>query len=127
VLVASLALVSCGADVQPAATVTIPKAAPQSSASEPLPPATARAAPAPKKPKVEKVEGVGVPECDAYLARLSECMANAKPAAREAWEKTTGTLIESWRQAAASPEARDALAVGCRAATDALAANPVCK
>jgi hypothetical protein len=128
VLVASLVVASCGADVRPAATVTIPAAAPPSSlaASEPTP-ASARPAPTPRKPKVEKVEGVGVPECDAYLVRLGECMANANPAAREAWEKTTGSLMESWRQAAASPEARTALAEGCRAAIDALAANSMCK
>jgi hypothetical protein len=130
VLVAAVVVMGCGAEAQPAATVTIPAPAPapasRSAAVEPAPRASAR--PAAAQPAADgPVDAVGVPECDAYIDRLGRCIKNGSPAAWEAWHKTTGSMVEAWHKAASSPEGRSLLTEGCRAALDALAANPMCK
>ena len=69
---------------------------------------------------------IGIKECDDYMEAYSKCLdkmpAEAKTAAKTAYDEQ----VKAWKEAAKGP-GKDALATGCKAAADAMAANPACK
>src|SRR5690348_936974 len=72
--------------------------------------------------------GIGVPECDDYLKKMEACLGKMPAEAKAAMEQGFKTNRDAWKQAASSsPAAKEALKPGCKAALDALAANPACK
>ncbi len=62
---------------------------------------------------------VGVPECDDYIAKYEACLKGKVPeAARGALESSIAQMRQSWKQVAANPQARTALAGGCKQARE---------
>ena len=88
----------------------------------PPPPATqppATAAPATTAPAATSAE-FGVPECDDYINKYLACVESKVPdAARAMMREQLEQTRKQWRDAASNAEGRSALAVGCKAATDA--------
>jgi hypothetical protein len=138
-LVASLVVTSCGAEVPPAATVTIPTASPASSAAviEPVPPL---APPTPRKPNPGDADGsgdstpgvasgdsVGVPECDEYMNKYERCIRKVGGPAAAAAESAFKAQRDGFARAASTPEAKVALKGTCKLMLDSLATNPLCK
>jgi len=123
-------LVGCSGAVTPSAppTVTIaaPQPAPEPEATEP-PPAPVVNVPKRPNPTVAAGDVIGVPECDAYLARFAICLSKMPPPTHEAVKEALARTRQAWAQAAATPVNRAGLATGCRAALDALAQNPLCR
>jgi len=73
-------------------------------------------------PKTETASAgsIGVPECDDYIAKLDACLNSKVPeAARGAFRSQAEGLRKSWKDAAATPQGKAGLAVGCKAASDA--------
>jgi len=66
---------------------------------------------------------VGVPECDDYIAKYEACMSKVPEAGRAQYQASLKTLRDSWKQAAANPQTKAALATGCKQATDAAATS----
>jgi len=67
---------------------------------------------------------IGVPECDDYIAKYEACISGKVPeAARAQYQASLKTMRDSWRQAAANPQTRAALAQGCKQAADAAATS----
>lgn len=62
---------------------------------------------------------IGVPECDEYISKVQKCVADKVPAAAQAMLKENfDKNIEAWKAAAATPEGKQGLAMGCKAALD---------
>lgn len=62
-------------------------------------------------------ESIGVPECDAYLKKYMDCIASKVPAvARTQYRNAFDQTLQSWRQAASTPEGKAGLALGCKQA-----------
>lgn len=63
---------------------------------------------------------VGVAECDEYLEKYEKCLKDKVPeAARGSMESAMKQMRDSWKTAAATPEAKAGLATGCKSALDA--------
>jgi hypothetical protein len=131
--VSCLLVASCGAEVPPAATVTIPAASPASSVaiSEPVP---RLPPPTPRKPNGDSKSGanasgdsVGVPECDEYIVMYERCVRKAGGAAAAAAETAFKAQREAFTEAASTPEGKAALKSTCKQMLDSLATNPMCK
>jgi len=61
----------------------------------------------------------GVPECDDYLTKYLACIDSKVPeAARATVRQSLDQTKAAWKQAAATPEGKSALAAGCKAATE---------
>lgn len=87
------------------------------------PPATtapaATQAAAPAAPAATTAE-FGVPECDEYLTKYMACIDSKVPeAARGMVRQQLDQTKAQWKQAASTPEGKQGLAMGCKAATDA--------
>jgi hypothetical protein len=109
----AFALVVCGAAAGCGGGSSEKAAAPATSTA---------AAPAAKAatPAASGAAEFGVPECDDYLKKYLACIDSKVPEsgramARQAVEQTKA----SWKQAASTPQGKDGLAMGCKAATDA--------
>ncbi len=62
---------------------------------------------------------IGVPECDEYISKVQKCVADKVPAAAQAMLKDSFQKnIDAWKAAAATPEGKQGLAIGCKAALD---------
>ena len=62
---------------------------------------------------------VGVPECDEYIAKYEACINSKVPEAQRAMFKTSfETMRKSWKESAANPQSKAALASGCKQALD---------
>ncbi len=104
VAVATIGLTACSGGGQPAATPPPATAAPVATA--PPPAATA--------------SEFGVPECDDYLTKYLACIDSKVPeAARVSVRQSLDQTKAQWKQAAATPEGKAGLAMGCKAASDA--------
>ena len=69
-------------------------------------------------------EKIGVPECDDYLAKYETCLRSKVPEGMRAQlESALKTSRESWKKAAANPQAKGTLAAACKQASDAAAAS----
>lgn len=62
---------------------------------------------------------VGVPECDEYIEKYEACLNSKVPEAQRAMYKSSfETMRKSWKEAAANPQAKAALATGCKQAME---------
>ena len=61
---------------------------------------------------------VGVPECDEYIAKVEACLAKVPAAGQPAVKSSLDTMRKTWKDAAATPQGKAGLAVGCKAALD---------
>jgi len=107
-----------------------PPAAPPAAAPAPAaaPPAAAPAAPAADTAAAPAAGGeIGVAECDDYLKKMEACMGKMPAATKTAMEQGFKASKDAWKQAAATPAGKDSLKTACKAAADAMAANPACK
>ncbi|MCA9652626.1 MAG: hypothetical protein KC501_22100 [Myxococcales bacterium] len=69
----------------------------------------------------EGARTIGVPECDSYLSYFSECIDEKLPeAARESSREALDSTIDAWKEAAGTPEGREALATACKTARDTM-------
>ncbi len=79
----------------------------------------APAAPAAAQPAVASADSVGVPECDEYIQKWEACVAGKVPeAARAQMKAAFDQTRAAWKQAAANPQAKQGLAMGCKQALD---------
>ncbi len=106
-------------DEAPAAAVAAPAAA----AAPATPAAAAPAAAA----AVAAGGDIGVAECDDYLKKMEACMGKMPAASKAAMEQGFKASRDAWKQAAATPQGKESLKTSCKAAADAMAANPMCK
>lgn len=62
---------------------------------------------------------IGVPECDEYIEKYEACVSAKVPeAARGAMRSSIQQMRQSWKQVAANPQAKAALAGGCKQAQE---------
>lgn len=87
-----------------------------------------------EEPKAEEPaaagEGIGVPECDLYVAKMTECVGALPDAAKGAFESGMKTALDGWKQsiAAGGDAAKQALSQACKTTLDAAkqAAGQLC-
>lgn len=76
---------------------------------------TATSVPAETAPAPVAADSVGIPECDDYLNKVSACLSDKVPADQRAMFQTgLDTSRASWKQAAADPASKAALANACK-------------
>jgi hypothetical protein len=73
----------------------------------------ARAHEPPPQPPVDDGSPVGVAECDLYIEKMRACARQMIREAQEPMEESMTTMKQAWRDAASTPEGRQALASGC--------------
>ncbi|MFO1518142.1 MAG: hypothetical protein U1F57_00535 [bacterium] len=79
--------------------------------AKPAAPAAPAAAPAGDK--------IGVPECDEYIEKYQKCITSKVPEmARGQLKSAFDQAISAWKQAAATPEGKQGLSMGCKMALD---------
>lgn len=107
VAVATLGLLACGGASQSTTSTSKP-------ADKPA--ATTTSAPTATVAKGD----FGVPECDEYMSKYMACIDSKVPEAQRGMlRQSLDQAKAAWKQAAATPEGRQGLATGCKAATDA--------
>ncbi|SFK78507.1 hypothetical protein [Lysobacter sp. cf310] len=81
---------------------------------------TATSVPAETAPAaVAAADSVGIPECDDYLSKVNTCLADKVPADQRAMFQTgLDSSRTAWKQAAANPASKAALASTCKTALD---------
>ena len=106
---ATLSVVACGGrstdSPAPSAATTAPAAAP--------------AEQAPTAAPVTVDVQFGVPECDDYIRKYTECIGRMPTAAQTQAQYTIDQTKKQWQQAASTEQGKASLAAGCKAATDA--------
>lgn len=71
------------------------------------------------KSTASSADKIGVPECDEYIAKCEACIIGKVPeAARAAMQSSIEQMRQSWKQAAANPQAKASLAGGCKQAQE---------
>ncbi len=72
------------------------------------------------KPAVAAAGGdIGVAECDEYIKKYEACVSSKVPAAAQAnMRQAFDSARATWKAAAANPQTRAGLAVGCKSALD---------
>jgi hypothetical protein len=71
-------------------------------------------------PAAAVADAIGVPECDEYLTKYQACIDSKVPeAARASLTQAFAQTREAWKQAAATPQGKQAMVMGCRQAMDA--------
>jgi len=93
-------------------------------ATPPAPPAPPVAPPPPPAPPPTGSGDVGVAECDDYIKKMTACLSSMDPAVKAASESAFKQTTDAWRAAAATPEGKAGLAMGCKAALDSI--PPTC-
>ncbi len=64
-------------------------------------------------------DSIGVPECDEYIKKYEACINGKVPEAqRGAFKSSFETMRKSWKDAAANPQGKAALATGCKQALE---------
>jgi len=97
------------------------------------PAATTKAADAPKvadpvaAPAAAAGSEIGVTECDDYLKKMEACLGKMPAASKAAMEQGFKASKDAWKQAASTPAGKEGLKTACKAASDAMASNPMCK
>jgi hypothetical protein len=81
----------------------------------------------PKSDTGSAAGAIGVAECDEYIKKFDACLAKMPAAAKPAQEQASKQLRDGWKAAAATPQGKEGLKTGCKAALDSLAQNPMCK
>ena len=97
-----------------------PSAAPENSNAK-LANATADTRPTAKNDEIlsadtSKAEKIGVAECDEYVAKYEACLNKVPEAQREKLSDQMETMRKGWKAAATNPQAKSALAGGCKVA-----------
>lgn len=116
----TLALAACTKPADKPADTAAPAATTEApAATDPAAPAAAsvpaETAPAP----VAAADSVGIPECDDYLSKVNTCLADKVPADQRAMFQTgLDSSRTAWKQAAANPASKAALASTCKTALD---------
>lgn len=65
-------------------------------------------------------DSVGVPECDDYITKYEKCISTKVPEmARAPMLDAFAKTRAAWKEAAVTPEGKQGLAAGCKAAADA--------
>ena len=101
----ALGLAACGGAKQDTAAPAKPAGTTQQAA-----PATTTAA----------VSDFGVPECDDYINKYLACIDSKVPEAGRAMVRQQLEATKAqWKQAASTPQGKQGLAMGCKAASDA--------
>jgi hypothetical protein len=62
---------------------------------------------------------IGVAECDDYIKKMNDCAGKMQPEAAGPMKESMATMQKAWKDAAATPEGKTALASGCKQALDA--------
>ena len=63
---------------------------------------------------------IGIAECDDYIAKVEACINGKVPEAqRGVFKSSFETVRKQWKETAANPQAKEALATGCKQALDA--------
>ena len=76
-------------------------------------------APKSDAPKSDTADKIGVAECDEYITKWEACVNSKVPEAQRATYKSSfETLRKSWKDAAATPQGKEGLKVGCKQALD---------
>ena len=96
-----------------------PPAAAPSAAPAPAPAAPPAVAP-PATAATANAEGVGVADCDDYLARYEACLAGKVPdSVKPTLQQSLAQTRAAWKAAAATAAGRQELAAACQQARDA--------
>ena len=66
--------------------------------------------------------GVGVPECDDFLAKYDSCASKVPEMARAQYENTGKQMRDQWKKLADNPQTRGSLAAACKQAVEQQAA-----
>jgi hypothetical protein len=106
----------------PAKTDTAAKPADKAAGDKAAAPAGDKAAaPAGDKAAAPAAAGgdIGVAECDEYIKKMSDCSGKLQPEAAGPMKESMETMKKAWKDAAATPEGKTALASGCKQALDA--------
>lgn len=61
---------------------------------------------------------IGVPECDEYIAKVEACLAKVPASGQPAVKSSLDTMRKTWRDAAATPQGKAGLAMGCKQALE---------
>lgn len=73
--------------------------------------------PPPPPPSTTAAAGsVGVPECDDYITKMEACMSSMDPAMKSQYESAFKSTRDAWTQAAATPQGKEGLKIGCQSA-----------
>lgn len=63
---------------------------------------------------------IGIPECDTYMTKYRECIETKAPdMVKDALRQSFDEATKAWKQAAATPAARETLVQGCKQANEA--------
>jgi hypothetical protein len=63
---------------------------------------------------------IGIAECDDYIAKVEACLNGKVPEAqRGVFKSSFETARKQWKETAANPQAKEALATGCKQALEA--------
>lgn len=74
-----------------------------------------------KPADTSSADSVGVPECDEYIKKYEMCLNSKVPeAAKAATKDALDKNRKAWKDAAANPQTKAALASGCKQASDAV-------
>lgn len=71
--------------------------------------------------------GIGVKECDDYIAFFDTCLPKLPEAGRDTLQKALDAQKEGFKQTAATPEGKTSLAGTCATLLDNLKKNPACQ
>lgn len=83
-------------------------------------PAASKTESAAQAPVAAVAGQVGVPECDEYLTKYEACVQGKVPESmRATFSQSMNQMRDAWKQAAATPEGKQGLAMGCKQALDA--------
>ncbi len=100
-------------------TTTTDKKPADNKATTDTKPADNKAATDTKPADVSSADSVGVPECDEYIKKYEICLNSKVPESARATLKTSfETTRKSWKDAAATPQGKSALATGCKTALE---------
>ena len=63
---------------------------------------------------------IGIPECDSYMTKYRACIDSKMPdSVKGTFRQSFDEATKAWKQAAATPGARESLAQACKQANDA--------
>ncbi len=122
----ALALCACDKSSNDTASSSAPAATPATAATPaaaPAPaPAATPAAPAAAgtaAPVAASGDKIGIPECDDYVSKVQACVSSKVPEAQRAMMASAfKQQTDAFKQAAANPATKDALASQCKQALD---------
>jgi hypothetical protein len=70
-------------------------------------------------------DAIGVKECDDYMKKWNDCYKD--PATKAAMKSGYDQQVAAFKQAAATPQGKAAIATSCKSASDALTSSGACK